>query len=47
MDDADAEAEHAQGNSASAQGTTTASTVEDVQKQMADLGTQDLASKGG
>ncbi|CAN9247851.1 unnamed protein product [Alternaria alternata] len=47
MDDADEEAEHAQGNSASAQGTTTASTVEDVQKQMADLGTQDLASKGG
>ncbi|CAI9628451.1 ankyrin repeat containing protein yar1 [Alternaria burnsii] len=47
MDDADTAAEHTQSNSASAQGTTTASTVEDVQKQMADLGTQDLASKGG
>jgi ankyrin repeat protein len=49
MDDADAEVEHAQGNNdnASAQGTVHGSTVEAVQKQLADLSAQDLASKGG
>ncbi|KAH6882408.1 ankyrin repeat-containing protein YAR1 [Alternaria rosae] len=47
MDDADAEVECAQDSNASAQGVAAEPTVEGVRKQMADMSTQDVVSKGG
>ncbi|KAI4672228.1 uncharacterized protein J4E78_000728 [Alternaria triticimaculans] len=47
MDDADAEAERAQDSIAPAQGVAAEPTVEGVRKQMADMSTQDVVSKGG
>ncbi|KAI4951893.1 hypothetical protein J4E91_003354 [Alternaria rosae] len=47
MDDADAEVERAQDSNASAQGVPAEPTVEGVRKQMADMSTQDVVSKGG